>query len=125
MNVQSNRACCQAPSSPAAFSRGKLRIHSYRGPRRQASQPARWIDHHDMSDPSESTANPVTVAVGFQVKPGRLLDFERWAHDITAVASGFPGNQGASWVRTGGGHHLVYRFPTHSLFHACHDSPEP
>ncbi len=77
-----------------------------------------------MSDPSESTANPVTVAVGFQVKPGRLLDFERWAHDITEVASGFPGNQGASWVRTGGDYHLVYRFATHSLFHAWHESPE-
>lgn len=77
-----------------------------------------------MTAPSESVADPVTVAVGFQVKPGRRLDFERWAHDITEVATGFPGNQGASWVRTGGGYQLVYRFASHDLFHNWHESPE-
>src|SRR5258708_20288975 len=76
-----------------------------------------------MSVPSESGAGPVTVAVGFQVKPERLLEFERWAHDITEVASGFPGNQGASWGRTGGRYHLIYRFATHALFHDWHEPP--
>ncbi len=77
-----------------------------------------------MSVRSGSAPTPVTIAVAFQVKAGRRLDFEKWAHEITDVASRFPGNQGASWVRTGAGYHLVYRFASDDLFHAWHESEQ-
>jgi antibiotic biosynthesis monooxygenase (ABM) superfamily enzyme len=66
----------------------------------------------------------VSIAVTFHVKPGRGTDFERWAHDITTAAARYPGNLGASWVRTAGAYHVIYRFANHAMFHDWHESPE-
>jgi len=67
---------------------------------------------------------PVTVAVSFQVNPGREADFENWTRDITAAAGRYPGYLGATWVRSGSTFHVVYRFDDHSLFHDWHESAE-
>jgi len=66
----------------------------------------------------------VTVAVTFHVKPGHGPEFERWAHDITEASAKYPGHLGASWVRSGGAYHLIYRFADHALFQGWHDSAE-
>jgi hypothetical protein len=47
------------------------------------------------------------------VRPEHREAFERWAHDVLAVAARFPGNLGASLLSPGPGgseYHLVYRF---------------
>jgi antibiotic biosynthesis monooxygenase (ABM) superfamily enzyme len=56
---------------------------------------------------------PVTVTVARVVRPEHREEFERWADDVLAVASRFPGNLGASLLHPGPGsseYHLVYRF---------------
>ena len=56
---------------------------------------------------------PVTVTVARVVRPEHRAAFERWADDVLAVASRFPGNLGASLLHPGPGsseYHLVYRF---------------
>jgi antibiotic biosynthesis monooxygenase (ABM) superfamily enzyme len=62
---------------------------------------------------------PVTVTVARVVRPEHREAFERWAEDVLAVASRFPGNLGASLLHPGPGsseYHLVYRFEDdHSL----------
>ncbi len=58
-------------------------------------------------------AEPVTVTVARVVRPEHRAAFERWADDVLAVASRFPGNLGASLLSPGPGgseYHLVYRF---------------
>jgi hypothetical protein len=58
-------------------------------------------------------AEPVTVTVARVVRPEHREEFERWAHDVLAVAARFPGNLGASLLSPGPGgseYHLVYRF---------------
>ena len=58
-------------------------------------------------------AEPVTVTVARVVRPDQREAFERWAEDVLQVASGFPGNLGASLLHPGPGsseYHLVYRF---------------
>jgi len=65
------------------------------------------------SDPSISTAEPVTVTVARVVRPDRREAFERWAENVLGLASQFPGNLGTSLLRPGPGsseYHLVYRF---------------
>jgi antibiotic biosynthesis monooxygenase (ABM) superfamily enzyme len=60
-----------------------------------------------------STSEPVTVTVARVVRPDRRQAFEQWAEDVLRVASGFPGNLGASLLHPGPGsseYHLVYRF---------------
>jgi antibiotic biosynthesis monooxygenase (ABM) superfamily enzyme len=66
----------------------------------------------------------VAVAVTFHVKPGHEAEFEQWAHDITAASAKFPGHMGASWVRSGGSYHVIYRFADHALFTGWHESAE-
>ena len=64
-------------------------------------------------DSSTPNAEPVTVTVARVVRPDRREAFERWAEDVLAIASRFPGNLGASLLRPGPGsseYHLVYRF---------------
>src|SRR4051812_4641937 len=61
----------------------------------------------------EPNAEPVTVTVARVVRPDRREAFEREAADVLAVASGFPGNLGASLLHPGpdsSEYHLVYRF---------------
>jgi antibiotic biosynthesis monooxygenase (ABM) superfamily enzyme len=58
-------------------------------------------------------SEPVTVTVARVVRPDRRQAFERWAEDVLRVASGFPGNLGASLLHPGpdsSEYHLVYRF---------------
>src|SRR5919107_1880637 len=58
-------------------------------------------------------AEPVTVTVARVVRPDRREAFERWAEDVLRVASGFPGNLGATLLHPGpdsSEYHLVYRF---------------
>jgi antibiotic biosynthesis monooxygenase (ABM) superfamily enzyme len=60
-----------------------------------------------------AAAEPVTVTVARVVRPDRRAAFERWADDVLRVASGFPGNLGASLLHPGpdsSEYHLVYRF---------------
>jgi hypothetical protein len=60
-----------------------------------------------------SSAEPVTVTVARVVRPDQRQAFERWAEDVLSVASGFPGNLGASLLHPGpdsSEYHLVYRF---------------
>ena len=56
---------------------------------------------------------PVTVLVARRVVPGREVEFERWASELTRAASAFDGFLGAGLLRPG--HvgelwHVVYRF---------------
>ncbi len=56
---------------------------------------------------------PVTVLVARRVRPGKEVEFERWASELTRAASGFDGFLGAGLLRPG--HvgelwHVVYRF---------------
>ncbi len=58
---------------------------------------------------------PVTVLVARRVRPGREVEFERWASELTRAASAFDGFLGAGLLRPG--HvgelwHVVYRFAT-------------
>src|SRR6478735_10950060 len=65
-----------------------------------------------MSAPGE-TDGPVTVLVARRVQPGKEVQFETWASELTRAASGFDGFLGAGLLRPG--HvgelwHVVYRF---------------
>jgi antibiotic biosynthesis monooxygenase (ABM) superfamily enzyme len=58
-------------------------------------------------------AEPITVTVARVVRSDQREAFERWADDVLAVASRFPGNLGASLLHPGpdsAEYHLVYRF---------------
>ena len=66
----------------------------------------------------------ITVAVTFRVMPGQNAAFERWAHEITMASRQYPGHLGASWLRSGGTYHVVYRFATPALFNAWHESAD-
>lgn len=71
---------------------------------------------------STHITSPVTIVATFQVTPGREPDFERWAHDITEAAAGFPGHLGASWMRSHGGYRVTYRFNDQGQFQSWHES---
>ena len=65
------------------------------------------------ADEPAPAAEPVTVTVARVVRPDQREAFERWAEDVLEVASGFPGNLGASLLHPGpdsSEYHLVYRF---------------
>jgi antibiotic biosynthesis monooxygenase (ABM) superfamily enzyme len=64
-------------------------------------------------DSRAPSSEPVTVTVARVVRPDQREAFERWADDVLRVASGFPGNLGASLLHPGpdsSEYHLVYRF---------------
>ncbi|MEM9006932.1 MAG: antibiotic biosynthesis monooxygenase [Cyanobacteria bacterium P01_F01_bin.86] len=42
---------------------------------------------------------PVTAIISQRVKRNREVDYERWMHDISAVAQQFPGHLGATIIR--------------------------
>ena len=65
------------------------------------------------ADAPTPPAEPVTVTVARVVRPDQREAFERWAEDVLALASSFPGNLGASLLHPGpdsSEYHLVYRF---------------
>jgi antibiotic biosynthesis monooxygenase (ABM) superfamily enzyme len=65
------------------------------------------------ADGPAQAVEPVTVTVARVVRPDQREAFERWAEDVLEVASGFPGNLGASLLHPGpdsSEYHLVYRF---------------
>lgn len=65
------------------------------------------------TDSSTPNAEPVTVTVARVVRSDRREAFEREASAILRVASGFPGNLGATLLHPGpdsSEYHLVYRF---------------
>jgi antibiotic biosynthesis monooxygenase (ABM) superfamily enzyme len=65
------------------------------------------------ADGPATAAEPVTVTVARVVRPDQREAFELWAEDVLEVASGFPGNLGASLLHPGpdsSEYHLVYRF---------------
>ncbi len=58
---------------------------------------------------------PVTVLVAREVRPGREIEFEDWAEELTRAASDFHGFLGAGLLRpghAGDDWHVVYRFST-------------
>jgi antibiotic biosynthesis monooxygenase (ABM) superfamily enzyme len=62
---------------------------------------------------TDGADGPVTVLVARRVVPGREVEFETWASELTRAASGFGGFLGAGLLRPG--HvgelwHVVYRF---------------
>ena len=62
---------------------------------------------------TDGADGPVTVLVARRVVPGREVEFETWASELTRAASGFDGFLGAGLLRPG--HvgelwHVVYRF---------------
>ena len=62
---------------------------------------------------TDGADGPVTVLVARRVRPGREVEFERWASELTRAASAFDGFLGAGLLRPG--HvgelwHVVYRF---------------
>jgi len=70
---------------------------------------------------------PVTVTVARVVRPDQRAAFERWADDVLRVASGFPGNLGASLLHPGpdsSEYHLVYRFVADASLAAWERSSE-
>ena len=83
------------------------------------SVPLRLRTRFGSNAAEDSGAEPVTVTVARVVRPEHRAAFERWAEDVLAVASHFPGNLGASLLHPGPGsseYHLVYRFEDdHSL----------
>ena len=76
---------------------------------------------------SSSAGEPVTVTVARVVRPERREAFELWAENVLGIASGFPGNLGASLLHPGPGsseYHLVYRFEDDDSLAAWERSPE-
>jgi antibiotic biosynthesis monooxygenase (ABM) superfamily enzyme len=79
------------------------------------------------ADASTPPAEPVTVTVARVVRPDQRAAFERWADDVLRVASGFPGNLGASLLHPGpdsSEYHLVYRFVDDASLAAWEKSSE-
>jgi uncharacterized protein len=70
---------------------------------------------------------PVTVTLSRRVAPGREADFQRWAAQLTEVASGFPGFLGSGLLHpgpAGGDWHVVYRFDSARHLDAWERSPQ-
>ena len=49
----------------------------------------------------DGAGGPVTVLVARRVVPGREVEFETWASELTRAASGFDGFLGAGLLRPG------------------------
>lgn len=47
----------------------------------------------------EGTPQPVTVAISRHVKPGRVAEYDAWLHEVTALASRWPGYHGSTVLR--------------------------
>ena len=52
---------------------------------------------------TDGVDGPVTVLVARRVRPGKEVEFEKWASELTRAASSFDGFLGEFW-------HVVYRF---------------
>jgi uncharacterized protein len=57
---------------------------------------------------SGQDVRPATVVFTWDVTPGREAEFETWAHGVNETATGFPGHQGATWLRAEGSRHRYY-----------------
>jgi hypothetical protein len=53
-------------------------------------------------------AEPVTIVITWDVKPGREPDFEQWAEGLHEVATRYSGHRGATWLRAEGSRHRYY-----------------
>jgi len=62
----------------------------------------------------KDSAEPVTVVVAQQVRPGREAEYEAWISDITQVSSTYPGHMGTHVIRPQSGirseYVVVFRF---------------
>ncbi|MGV0715266.1 antibiotic biosynthesis monooxygenase [Mycolicibacterium sp. XJ662] len=81
-----------------------------------------------MSEAADSvaTSGPVTVMVARSVHPGKEIEFEDWAEELTRAASEFPGFLGAGLLRpghVGEDWHVVYRFNSPTALHNWEHSP--
>jgi antibiotic biosynthesis monooxygenase (ABM) superfamily enzyme len=79
------------------------------------------------TDSSAPNAEPVTVTVARVVRSDRREAFEREASAVLSVASGFPGNLGATLLHPGpdsSEYHLVYRFSDDESLAEWEGSPE-
>lgn len=68
----------------------------------------------------------MTVLVAREVRPGREIEFEDWAEDLTRAASAFDGFLGAGLLRAGHAGddwHVVYRFSTPEALARWETSP--
>ncbi|HEY9376528.1 MAG TPA: antibiotic biosynthesis monooxygenase [Jiangellaceae bacterium] len=77
--------------------------------------------------PADDEDVPVTVTLSRSVVPGREAEFQRWASQLTEVASGFPGFLGAGLLLpgpAGGDWHVVYRFDSADHLDAWERSPQ-
>ncbi|MEV5174462.1 antibiotic biosynthesis monooxygenase [Streptomyces flaveolus] len=66
-----------------------------------------------MRDIASAAREAVTVVFTWEVKPGRVAEFERWAHGIEAAAAAFTGHLGVTWLRPEEGgrrYYAVVRF---------------
>jgi antibiotic biosynthesis monooxygenase (ABM) superfamily enzyme len=67
------------------------------------------------------------VTLARRVAPGREIEFDTWAADLTGAASGFPGFLGAGMLRpghVGEDWHVVYRFDSSAHLEKWEHSPE-
>jgi antibiotic biosynthesis monooxygenase (ABM) superfamily enzyme len=79
------------------------------------------------SPAGQPVAEPVTVTVARVVRPDRREAFEREASEVLRIASGFPGNLGATLLHPGpdsSEYHLVYRFSDDESLAGWERSPE-
>lgn len=81
-----------------------------------------------MSEAADSvaTSGPVTVMVARRVHPGKEIEFEDWAEELTRAASEFPGFLGAGLLRpghVGDDWHVVYRFDAPTSLADWENSP--
>ncbi|MGP4027028.1 antibiotic biosynthesis monooxygenase [Actinomadura sp. 3N407] len=56
----------------------------------------------------EGEADPVTIVVTWDVKPGRERDFEEWAEGFHRAAVRYSGHRGATWLRAEGSRTRYY-----------------
>jgi uncharacterized protein len=69
---------------------------------------------------------PVTITIARRVAPGREVEFEEWAQQLTEAASHFAGFLGAGLLRpghVGSDWHVVYRFDRPANLVAWERSP--
>jgi len=62
-----------------------------------------------MPEPIRSSPAPVTYVVVWQVKDGKVKEFENLLHNLMTAAATFPGHQGVHVVKPAEGQPAVYR----------------
>jgi heme-degrading monooxygenase HmoA len=79
-----------------------------------------------LDDDEQTTAGPVTAVFSRRAKPGKEAEFERWAREVMAAATRWPGHLGASVLHEPGSpyYHIVYKFSDRDRFKAWIHSDE-